>query len=47
MREGNGELLQRTICLATMTTVLMLNLRLQWSKRSSREGPSKSMTKML
>lgn len=36
-----------TICLATMTTVLIENLRLQWSKRSSNEGPSRSMTRML
>lgn len=37
----------RTICLATMTTVLMEKRRLQWSKRSSKLGPSRSMTRML
>ena len=36
-----------TICLATMTTVLMEKRLLQWSKRSSRDGPSRSITKML
>lgn len=38
---------ERTICLATMTTVLIENRRLQWSKRSSKLGPSKSMTRIL
>ena len=37
----------QTICFATMTTVLMENLRLQWSNRSSRLGPSRSITRML
>ena len=36
-----------TICLATITTVLIENRRLQWSNRSSREGPSRSITRML
>jgi len=44
LRDGMGGL---TICFATMTTVLIENLRLQWSKRSSKLGPSKSMTRML
>lgn len=37
----------QTICFATMTTVLMENFRLQWSNRSSKLGPSRSMTRML
>jgi hypothetical protein len=37
----------RTICLATMTTVLTEKRRLQWSNRSSRLGPRRSMTSML
>ena len=37
----------RTICLATMTTVLIENFLLQWSNRSSKLGPSRSMTRML
>ncbi len=35
------------ICFAVMTTVLMLNLRPHMSKRSSSEGPRRSMTRML
>lgn len=42
-----GYIERRTICLATMTTVLMVNRRLQWSKRSSRLGPRRSITRML
>lgn len=38
---------ERTICLATMTTVLMENFLLQWSNRSSKLGPRRSMTRML
>jgi len=36
-----------TICLAVMTTVLMLNFRPHMSKRSSNEGPRRSITRML
>jgi len=36
-----------TICFATITTVFMENFRWQWSKRSSRLGPRRSMTRML
>ena len=36
-----------TICFAAMQTVLMLNLRAQRSKRSSRLGPRRSMTRTL
>ena len=39
--------LEHTICFATITTVFMENLRLQWSKRSSSDGPRRSMTRML
>ena len=38
---------RRTICLAVMQTDLMLNLRPHMSNRSSSEGPSRSMTRML
>lgn len=37
----------RTICLAAMQTVLVENLRPHMSKRSSKLGPRRSMTKML
>jgi hypothetical protein len=40
-------LVVRTICLAAIQTVLMLNLRPQISKRSSRLGPSRSITRIL
>ena len=36
-----------TICLAAMHTVLIVNLRPHISKRSSRFGPSRSMTRTL
>ena len=36
-----------TICLAAMQTVLLENLRPHMSKRSSKLGPRRSMTKML
>lgn len=36
-----------TICFATMMTVFKLNLRPQWSNRSSNDGPRRSMTRML
>ena len=38
---------RRTICRAAMHTVLIVNLRPHISNRSSRLGPSRSMTKML
>jgi hypothetical protein len=41
------ELGHLTICLAVITTVFVLNLRPHISKRSSKLGPSKSMTRML
>jgi hypothetical protein len=43
-RWGSG---RHTICFATITTVLMENFLLQWSNRSSKLGPSRSMTRML
>jgi len=36
-----------TICLAVIQQVLTLNLRPHKSKRSSRDGPSRSITRML
>lgn len=36
-----------TICFAVMQHVLMLNFLWHMSKRSSRDGPSRSMTRML
>jgi len=43
----NASSATHTICFATMTTVLMENFLLQWSNKSSRLGPSRSMTRML
>ena len=39
--------MRRTICRAAMHTVLTLNLRPHISKRSSKLGPSRAMTRML
>jgi hypothetical protein len=39
--------MRHTICFATMTTVLIENFLLQWSNKSSKLGPSRSMTRML
>lgn len=46
---GGGEDVEKThtICLASMQTVLMENLRPHMSKRSSRFGPRRSMTRTL
>ena len=38
---------KHTICLAIIATVLTEKRRLQWSNRSSRLGPSRSITSML
>lgn len=46
-RPAQDDNLSLTICFAAMHTVLMLNLRLHMSKRSSRLGPRRSITRML
>jgi hypothetical protein len=46
-RGEHGSRKEPTICLATITTVLVENRRLQWSKRSSRLGPRRSITRIL
>lgn len=47
LQSEKADLVVFTICFATMTTVLGENLLLQMSKRSSRDGPRRSMTRML
>jgi hypothetical protein len=46
-RKNDDGVSRHTICFATMTTVLMENFLLQWSNKSSKLGPSRSITRML